>query len=252
MKIQYCSDLHLEFPENKSFMERNPLKVEGEILLLAGDIIPFALLDKPNNFFDFVSDKFSAVYWIPGNHEYYHYDLARKSSPLNEKIRKNVFLVNNTEVEHKGVKLIFSTLWSKISPGNTWKIQNSISDFFLIKMNHKLFTPFDFSNLHEESFAFLKTAVKKNKSDKTLIVTHHIPTLMNYPAMYKGDSLNEAFAVELFDFIEKAGADYWLYGHHHANIPEFTVGKTKLITNQLGYVRQNEHRTFKNDAIVEV
>jgi hypothetical protein len=38
MKIQYASDLHLEFPSNSNYMKENPLKVTGEILILAGDI----------------------------------------------------------------------------------------------------------------------------------------------------------------------------------------------------------------------
>lgn len=35
MKVQYCSDLHLEFPVNKKYLKANPTKPEGEILLLA-------------------------------------------------------------------------------------------------------------------------------------------------------------------------------------------------------------------------
>jgi hypothetical protein len=41
MTFQYCSDLHLEFPANKKYLKANPIKPESEILLLAGDIIPF-------------------------------------------------------------------------------------------------------------------------------------------------------------------------------------------------------------------
>ena len=44
--------------------------------------------------------------------------------------------------------------------------------------------------------------------------------------------------------------DYWLYGHHHFNTPQFAIGKTKFITNQLGYVKYREQKRFRNDAII--
>ena len=38
MKIQYASDLHLEFADNYRFVNSIPFKVMGEVLVLAGDI----------------------------------------------------------------------------------------------------------------------------------------------------------------------------------------------------------------------
>jgi len=75
---------------------------------------------------------------------------------------------------------------------------------------------------------------------------------MNYPAQYKGDILNEAFAVELFDLIESSNISYWVYGRHHSNTPEFVIGNTKLINNQLGYVQRNEHLKFETNKYFEL
>lgn len=252
MKIQYCSDLHLEFKENKSFLTNNPIQASGEILLLAGDVIPLALIDKHKVFFDFVSANYESVFWVPGNHEYYHYDLGNVKNPLYEKIRENVFLVNNQIIPLKSVNLIFSTLWCTISPQNEWDVQQSISDFAVIKMQGKKFTTADFNSLHQTDYAFLTTALSANDSQTNIVVTHHVPTFLNYPEKYKTSKINEAFAVELFDFISHSNAAYWIYGHHHCNTPEFTIGKTIMLTNQLGYVQQQEQKGFRSNSIIEV
>lgn len=252
LKLQYASDLHLEFPANKEFLKRHPLQPVGEVLVLAGDIVPFAVMDSHNDFFTYVSDHFKTTYWLPGNHEYYRFDIAEKSGVLNEKIRSNVFLVNNTAVLHENVKLVFSTLWSKISSGHQWQIERSLNDFHVIKYKGFRFSSEQYNQLHEESLAFLKQAVREAQKESIIIFTHHCPTFLNYPEQYKGDELNEAFAVELFDWIEPSEIKYWVYGHHHTNTPEFTIGKTKLMTNQLGYVQRNEHGLFLTDKCIEL
>jgi 3',5'-cyclic AMP phosphodiesterase CpdA len=88
MKIQYASDLHLEYKENKAYLNENALPVIGDVLLLAGDIVPFAKMDEHKDFFSFLSDSFAATYWVPGNHEYYHYNIANKMGEIFESIKK--------------------------------------------------------------------------------------------------------------------------------------------------------------------
>ena len=252
MKIQYCSDLHLEFPENQKFLTKNFLQPEGDVLVLAGDVVTFQKAWKARGFFDFVCDQYSGVYWVPGNHEYYGNDISDRASPLCEKLRDNLYLVNNHSIVHAQVRLVFTTLWSRISPRNEWDIQRNVSDFSHILCEGSKFTASRFSLLHEESLRFLKDTFCAAGQEPMVVVTHHVPTLMNYPKVYKNSLLTEAFAVELFDLITDSAVDCWIYGHHHVNTPEFKIGSTKMLTNQLGYVRRYEHGSFRRDAVVEV
>jgi predicted phosphohydrolase len=251
-KLQYASDLHIEFPSNKEFLKQNPLQPMGEVLVLTGDIVPFAVMQKHQDFFSYVADHFKTTYWLPGNHEYYRFDIVEKSGVMHEKIRSNVFLVNNTSVIHENVRLIFSTLWSKISPGHKWQIERSLNDFHLIKHRGFRFSTEHYNQLHEESLTFIQNELSAVHEGNVAVFTHHCPTFLNYPEQYKGDLLNEAFAVELYDFIEASGIAFWAYGHHHTNTPEFNIGNTRLVTNQLGYVQRNEHGMFEINKAIEL
>lgn len=250
--IQYCSDLHLEFPENKIFLRQYPIEPTGEILLLAGDVIPFALMDKHKDFFNYVSDNFQATYWIPGNHEYYHSDVSKRSGKLNENIRNNIHLVNNVTIEKGDNRFIFSALWTKINPDAQFYIEKNLSDFHAIKYKNYRFSIDRYNELHEDCLHFVKSQLQEKYNGKTIVTTHHVPTFFHYPAQYKGSDLNEAFAVELFDLIETNGPDYWIYGHHHVNTPVFKIGNTTMLTNQLGYVKYGEQKGFSTNAIIEI
>lgn len=252
MKLQYASDLHLEFPENKEYLKRKPLLPGGDVLLLAGDIVLFAVMDKHADFFNYISDTFETTYWIPGNHEYYNSDISARTGSFNEKIKDNLFLVNNVSVIQKNMKLIFSTLWTNISPANQFEIRQRLSDFHAIKYNRKGLTPDHYNYLHEQCRSFMNEELSKDKSEKKVVVTHHVPTLMNYPEKYKGDSLNEAFAVEMHDKVLGSDADFWIFGHHHFNSPDFQIGSTILTTNQLGYVNYNECTGFDTKKIITI
>ncbi len=151
MKIQYASDLHLEFPQNWNFLKNNPLQPKGEVLVLAGDIVPFAVMAKYDDFFDYVSVNFKVVYWIPGNHEYYRFDAAEKCGILYEQIRNNVFLVNNFSIVLGDVKFIYSTLWSKISTAQQWVIEQSLNDFHVVKYKGNRLTVAQYNQFHKES-----------------------------------------------------------------------------------------------------
>ena len=252
MIVQYCSDLHLEFRQNYKYIINNPLTPVGDVLILAGDIVSFAVMDKRDDFFNYLSDHFAVTYWIPGNHEYYDADISERSGTMLENIRQNVFLVNNQTAVQGNTRFIFSTMWSAISEVQRWRIENYISDFGAIRLNGKNFTVDAFNRLHAEARGFITAALETSWPGKTVVVTHHVPTYINYPKKYRGDALNEVFAVELRDLIEASSTDYWIYGHHHTNTPAFTIGTTCMLTNQLGYVHHYEYGSFDSGKHFEI
>lgn len=251
MRIQYCSDLHLELEKNSKYIKNNPLTVKGDILLLAGDIIPLHDELFNNPFFNYISDKYKKVFWVPGNHEFYHKDISEFSKSYNIQVRKNINIVHNIEVQIENIQFVFSTLWSKISVTNEKNIEQSVSDFNCILRNNKQFKAADFNKLHNESLSFIQQSLM-NKKNKTVVVTHHLPSSLCNSPVHNNSPINEAFCVDLTDYIENSDVNFWIYGHNHTNQKPLYIGNTILLTNQLGYVHSNEHGSFKHNAYFSI
>lgn len=74
MKIQYASDLHLEFGENSKWLKDNPLIPSADILVLAGDIGYLGdAIYRTHPFWDWASQNYKQVIVVPGNHELYKF-----------------------------------------------------------------------------------------------------------------------------------------------------------------------------------
>ena len=247
MRIQYCSDLHLEFGHNSNYLSANPLKVIGDILILAGDIVPLHDEFLNNSFFRFLSKNYRQVFWVPGNHEHYYRDIFDYGNSFRFTIRENIDVLNNVELQYEGVRFIFSTLWSRIGEANEKYIEQNVSDFECITNNDKKFRVTDFNRLHTESFEFLSQSLEKNNK-KTVVVTHHVPSVKCNPAVHINSIINEAFTVDLTEYIHRSNVNFWIYGHSHYNQKPLYIGKTIMLTNQLGYIKLNEQQGFRNNA----
>ena len=72
MKIQYASDLHLEFAENRYFLEKGGQEPVGDVLVLAGDVSYLGDQEMMKLwFFDWCAKNFRETFIVPGNHEFY-------------------------------------------------------------------------------------------------------------------------------------------------------------------------------------
>jgi Icc-related predicted phosphoesterase len=251
VRVQYCSDLHLEFEQNNRYMNEYPLIVNGDVLILAGDIVPLHDEFLSNSFFRFISENFRQIFWVPGNHEYYYSDIADFDFSSGIKLLGNINIVNNNVILFEGINFVFTTLWSKISLANDKYIEQSVSDFDCITNNKKKFNVPGFNKLHHESLTFLKPAIS-DKTNKTVVVTHHLPSPLCNKDIHQKSSINEAFCSDLTDLLKESNASFWVYGHSHYNKNPVYIGNTIMLTNQLGYIQLNEMKGFRGDAYFSI
>ena len=244
MKIQYMSDLHLEFSDNSRWLKHNELPVTGDILVLAGDI--FYLKNKVaplSNFWKWTSANYRQVLIVPGNHEYYNYcDVMDRGLQWKWMFKENVGYYQNQVIRIDDTDFIMNTLWSHISPANEYFVWKGMNDFRQIKYNDKLLQTEEFNQMHIFCLDFIKKSLAESTAKHIVVVTHHLPTLEVVAPHHKGSVLNSAFATNLSKLIADSRIDAWIYGHSHTNI-DAEINGTKVVCNQMGYVCQNEHIT---------
>lgn len=250
MEFQICSDLHLEFSENRNWLKENPLTPSSDILLIAGDTYYLNRTLAKLDLIKQVAQDFKHVYILPGNHEYYEqYDASTALAPAHIHIMDNVTVVNNTTVTIQDVTLIFSTLWTAITE-NTRAIENGVVDFHRIRFGEEKLRAAHVNRMHRYALDFITEEAAR--PGKKIVVTHHLPSIQCTHPEFIGSPLNDAFCVDLTEFIAGSTIDYWVYGHSHRNMDDFRIGNTTLVTNQLGYVRAEEHHTFNGNRVIEV
>lgn len=253
MKIQYASDLHLEFAENASYIKHHPIEVVGDILVLAGDI---GYLGDENYskhpFWDWASQNYKQVIVAMGNHEFYKFfDIANLQNRHKIEIRENVAAYYNATISFGDTDIIVSTLWSEIPLKEAAFTERVISDFHRILYKGELLTFADFNREHRHCLDFIKKAVNNSNARHKIVVTHHVPSFKMLCPKFIDSKANGAFTVELKDYIENSGIEYWIYGHSHYNV-NVRIGNTICVSNQLGYVFHNEHIDFNPSAYIEV
>ena len=269
MKIQYMSDLHLEFGDM-------PVPdVVGDVLVLAGDIhiganaIPWI---------EQCSQKFEHVIYILGNHEYY----GQKMWKLPDKIRSsiagysmedpkwpgaetlpkltklfdpltNVYFLDNECVEIDGVNFIGSTLWSIAAPILNYRM----NDF--MKITYKFpgerygkFSTQEARALHSKAKRFIQDSIKKDM--KNVVITHHAPSFaMINQLRYSDQEMNSGYATEIlpeFEY-ENYDVDLWISGHTHHAI-EKVINGIHSVSNCRGYVPYEPVENFNPCAMVEI
>lgn len=238
MKIITYSDLHLEFGSGWTL----PSDIDGDVMILSGDIISFKDYEPLAGFLE---NWKKPVLYVAGNHEYYtQCPMDENEEDFKYWLEENhphVTFLLDEEISIDGVHFFGGTMWTDFSNGNSLAMQEaeqSMNDFRLIRnIDGSRFTPQDTVTLHNDFVKKLVSWFEKDLSGSRVVISHHVPTI-NPNTQYKNSPLMPAFnSLDMIEIIEKYQPTLWVYGHTH-ECDDQTIGKTRIISNQLGYPNQ--------------
>lgn len=93
-------------------------------------------------------------------------------------------------------------------------------------------------------------SLEMSEKSKTIVVTHHAPSLLSVPEQYSNDPVTVAYASNMESFILKHHPAYRIHGHIHTP-GRFGIGKTEIICNPHGYI-DGPYNGFEKELIIEV
>jgi predicted phosphodiesterase len=252
MKIQFCSDLHLEMrPQDYKLAQ-----TDADIIVLAGDVhvginaIEFAIVESDR--------QKKPVIIIAGNHEFYGHDYHHMLNKMTEAAKHHplVHFLENNEVVIDGVRFLGCTLWTdylgddaKHEALNMAYCGRMLRDHVVIRNGAFNFAPVNAQKICHISKQYLTQKLDSHFPGKTIVVSHHGPSLACQHKHYKFSEISAAFVSNMDDLVRKA--DLWVYGHSHSNL-DTKVGDCRLVSNQQGYPGENIPVPFKPNWVVEV
>jgi len=217
VRVQLLSDLHFEFDDDGGEAFARSVHVAGDVLVLAGDVIPLTSRDAVTRAFAWFCARFPHVVFVPGNHDAL---LAACAATL-----PNLHVLNPGLVVIDGQRFVGATLWFPETPDEP-RYRGYLTDFQLIRG----FLPW-VHDAHDAQLAFLRANVRAGD----VVVTHHLPHQTSTPAFFVGSPLNRFFvADDAAELVTDAGAGLWLHGHTHAPA-DYVVGHTRVVCNPRGY-----------------
>ncbi|MEX1033479.1 MAG: metallophosphoesterase [Cellvibrionaceae bacterium] len=257
MKICYASDIHSEFvryPDIPGFSD------DAEVIVLAGDI---GVGTQASSYVAAVAAEYSnaRVIWVAGNHEFYGSDLDSQIETFRRFAQRHprVDFLENAKVELNGVTFLGCTLWTDFSALGAqadadcrlWGWQR-LADGSNIRCEGHPLSCRDVVERFQGSCRWLDDELSRCDPARTVVVTHFPPCREARHGVIPEDYLSAYFQANAKHLIDAHQPRYWIYGHNHWS-DRLTIGKTRLISNQLGY--QNEHDTmhrFRDSAHFEL
>lgn len=256
MTIQFASDLHLEFIENRNHLKKNPLVPRGDILIIAGDAIYLGdRIMSQSSFFNWCSAHFSETLIVPGNHEFYGgFDISETMDNFELMLRPNVRYLNNRSWRLGDVELFFTTLWPHYdSPIQKLNAEMIMNDYNYGVYMGKKYSAFAANKVHDICTAWLGKALSDSDASKRVVVSHHCPFIDPEKERYVGKTAAPSYMTDMEPFILEHQPDAWIHAHcHFIRSNGVMVGKTAIHSNPLGYTFDEEDAAFDNEKTLSI
>ena len=249
MKLLILSDLHLEFGAFAIAPE-----AEFDAVLLAGDIFHG---DKALRWAagDAVFGSTKPIIFVPGNHEYYRGQMQGVNSQLREAMTTtpnvHVLAPGELRLDAGRLRVLGCTLWTDYrapvrrggsevsSPAVAMEVASArLNDHRAIRImtpsgTERPLSPEDVLGLHVCERQWLLSKLAERFDGRTVVVTHHAPSIGSVAGEFASDLLTPAFVSDLpAEFFEVPAL--WIHGHTHTSFDYFH-GKTRVVCNPRGY-----------------
>lgn len=249
MRIHVLSDLHQEFGEI------DVPDVDCDCVVLAGDV------STKQNGLKWIVKRFkdTPVIYICGNHEFY----GEKIPHLSEKLRReasgtNVHFLENDSVVIDDVHFFGCTLWTDMALKGPWQegaaeAAGAMNDYKRIRNSargYKKLSPIDTRTIHLNSLAAMEKFFEEVDPKRSVVVTHHAPSIRSLPERRHAKLISCAYASNLDDFVLKHQPPLWIHGHIHHN-SDYLLGKTRVLANPRAYP-DDSNTGFVPDLVVEM
>lgn len=245
MRIHVLSDLHNEFEQYQ------PVPVDADVLILAGDI---DLRERGVKWAEEAFPHIEHILYTPGNHEYYGGSLGHTLVKIREAAGR-VQVLDLNELVIQGVRFLGATSFTNYrvtgNPAASARVaQMQMTDFKKIRSERfGKVHPVDFIRVADRSHAWLSGKLQEPFAGPTVVITHHAPSLacLEHGGTH-GSELDGAYCNDWDDLVDGKAA-LWIYGHTHESV-DFQIGLTRVLSNQRGY--PGEDAGFRPDLVIEL
>lgn len=247
MKLHILNDLHIEFEDFA------PPDIDADVVVLAGDI------GVGMDGLRWAEDRFPdrPVIYVPGNHEFYHHDIAQIEE-LKAQAPDHIHVLNDDQVIIDRVRFLGSILWTDFALfGEADRFfamrqaRQHMTDFSIIQIHGQRFTPEDAIRLHMASRDWLMAMLAQPFAGMTVVVTHHAPSSQSVHPRYANDLLTPSFASNLENLMDGDRATLWVHGHMHESC-DYEIFGSRVVCNPRGYAPNALNPDFRPDLVVEL